>query len=316
MLETIEPGLYSTIQDAGRRAVGHLGVPQAGAADLLALMAANMLVGNAPDAPALEMTLLGGTFAVREACLVGITGADMEPHVLPDDRALRPGGSYWLKAGSTLVVGAAIDGARSYLALAGGIASEFVLGSASTDPIAGFGGLHGRALRTGDVLAAARPMRLPEQTWPREMPSSGVVDGAAPRVLSALEGPHRQRLSDEGSRSLLGQTWSVTPHSDRVGLRLDGEPVAGAGAITLVSQPMLPGSVQLPPSGLPIVLMPDAPSVGGYPVPAVIAEVDRPIAGQLRAGDEVRFEWLAVQEARERALARQSWLAGMVGSSW
>jgi 5-oxoprolinase (ATP-hydrolysing) subunit C len=321
MLETVEPGLLSTIQDAGRRDVGHLGVRRAGAADALALAAANLLVGNAPDTPALEMTLLGGTFAIREACLLGIAGADMEAHLLADGRQLPSGASYWVSAGATLVFGAATDGARSYLALAGGMASEWVLGSASTDPVAGFGGLHGRALRSGDILAAARPERRPERRWPAGMASSGVppsnaTGGEGPRSVSVVEGPHHGLLSGDDRDALVGGTWRVTARSDRVGLRLDGARVPGAEVITLVSQPMLPGSVQLPPAGLPIVLMPDAPSIGGYPVPAVVAEVDHPVTGQLRPGDDVRFEWLGLGVARERARVRDAWLAGMRGSTW
>ncbi len=316
MLVTIEPGLYGTIQDLGRRGAGHLGVRQAGAADELALIVANLLVGNTGDAAALEMTLLGGTFAVQTTCLVGITGADMEARLEPGGRQLRPGRSYWLDEGTTLVFGGAVDGARAYLSLAGGIASEVVLDSASTDPIAGFGGIGGRSLLAGDVLAAPQTEHRPERTWPSHEPSSGVATSDDPRAICVVRGPHLDMLPDEVGRQLSAEVWTVSPRSDRVGLRLDGQAIDGGELPALVSLPMLPGAVQLPASGLPIVLMPDAPTVGGYPVPAVVASIDRPVTGQLRPGDEARFEWLEPEAARALAAQRDARLGALASGAW
>lgn len=315
MLEVIEPGMYTTVQDAGRRGAGYLGVRHAGAADAIALAAANLLVGNAPSAAVLEMTLLGGSFAVGAGCLVGIAGANMEAHLDPGERPLHPGRSHWLERGTTLVFGPAIDGARTYLSLAGGIAAQQVLGSGSTDPIARFGGIDGRPLLRGDVLAAPATARREERSWPSDVPSSGVAREDGPRRMAIVRGPHADALGDDVAGLLTQRMWTVGTRSDRVGLRLDGESIAGAGEIILVSQPMLPGAVQLPPSGLPIVLMPDAPTIGGYPVPAVITEVDRPISGQLRPGDQVVFAWLDIDTARERLRHRDSLVAALA-SSW
>jgi antagonist of KipI len=314
MLEVIEAGLSSTIQDLGRVGAAALGVRRAGAADPVALQAANLLAGAAVDAPALEMTLLGGTFAVRADCLVGLAGADMEARVPEDDRDLRPGASYRLRAGTTLTFGGAIDGARTYLALDGGIAAQYVLRSASTDPTAGFGGMYGRPLQAGDILATpvTRPGR--ERTWPADLPSSGIrPPGREPR-LAALHGPHLPALPLGTAGALTDQAWSVTARSDRAGLRLDGAALAGADTLDLVSQPMIQGAVQLLPSGLPIVLMPDAPTVGGYPVVAVVAEVDRAATGQARPGDQLRFAWVELAEARARALASARRLAAVAAA--
>lgn len=322
MLRVVEPGLHSTVQDAGRTGWGHLGVRRAGAADPLALATANLLVGNPAEVPAVEMTLLGGTFELEADVLLGLAGADMEAHVAEEGRRLEPGASYRLRAGTTVVFGAALDGARTYLALAGGVDAPVVLGSAATDPMAGFGGVHGRPLRPGDVLGArARLTRegtagtsgpgAEPRRWPIGEPSSGVPLAAGPVDLAVVEGPHLALLAPSLGAALVERSWELTPSCDRVGLRLGGEPLAGAAGLELVSQPMLPGAVQVPPSGLPIVLMPDAPTVGGYPVPAVVASTSMSVAGQLRAGDEVRFGWVSLEEARRRAQTRREWLAAM-----
>lgn len=314
MLEVVEPGLHSTVQDAGRAGWGHLGVRRAGAADTLALAAANLLVGNQPDAPAVEMTLLGGSFALTADTLVGLTGADMGASIAPGSRPLSPGASYLVRSGSHLVFEGAEDGARTYLALAGGIDVPTVLGSASTDPVAGFGGLGGRVLQTGDVLTVREPKGGTERRWPSLVPSSGVSELDLPVVVRIVPGPHLEAFPFAAEEALVEQTWTVSPRADRVGLRLDGEPLAGADVLDLVSLPMLPGAIQLPSSGQPIVLMPDAPTVGGYPVPAVVAAADRPLLGQLRPGDGLRFRWVSLDGARRAMVEQRERLAAVAGS--
>lgn len=314
MLAVSDAGLYATVQDRGRRGVGHLGVRYAGAADELALYAANILVGNEPDAAVLEMTLLGCTFEVRADCLIGIAGADMEVEVVEEKRALPVGRSHQLRAGTTVRCGGALDGARTYVALAGGIAAQKAFGSHATDPIAGFGGIDGRPLQPGDILAAPETGIRPERSWPLGLPSSGVVREPGPRTLRVVPGPHLEALPASVERLLGAAVWAVTPRSDRVGIRLEGSAVPDTGDLELVSVPMLPGAVQLPPNGQPIVLMPDAPTVGGYPVAAVLASVDRPISGQLRPGDEVTFEWVSLSEARALAAHRSAGFDALAGS--
>jgi biotin-dependent carboxylase-like uncharacterized protein len=314
MLEVVEPGLYSTVQDAGRAGWGHLGVRRAGAADTLALAAANLLVGNAPAAPAVEMTLLGASYIFSADILVGLTGADMGAVIAPGSRRLSPGASYRVRSGSRLVFEGAEDGARTYLALAGGIDVPTVLGSASTDPVAGFGGLGGRVLQAGDVLTAGEPTSDVERRWPNLVPSSGVAEPGLPVVVRVVPGPHLDAVPHAAEEALVEQAWTVSSRADRVGLRLEGEPPAGADALDLVSLPMVPGAIQLPPSGQPIVLMPDAPTVGGYPVPAVVAAADLPRLGQLRAGDVLRLRWVTLDEARRAMVEQHERLAAIAGS--
>ena len=314
MIEVVEPGLYSTIQDAGRDGWGHLGVRRAGAADPLALRAANLLAGNAPEMPALEMTLLGGSFAFTVDTLVGLAGADMTATIVGQPRRLAPGASHLILAGSRLVFAGATDGARAYLSVAGGFDVPTVLASAATDPVAGFGGVEGRTLLAGDVLVAGPDASMRERRWPSDVPSSGVSAPGSSVVVRVTEGPHVGALPEATRVALTEQTWTVSTRADRVGLRLQGTPLRGAEALDIVSMPMVPGAIQVPAGGRPIVLMPDAPTVGGYPVPAVVAAADLHLLGQLRADDELRFRWVSLDAARRAAAEQRTRLATIAGT--
>ncbi|MFO1540242.1 MAG: biotin-dependent carboxyltransferase family protein [Chloroflexota bacterium] len=288
MLEVRSPGLHATIQDAGRPGLGHLGIPPAGACDPLALAAANLLLGNEPGAPVLEMTLLGAELHVHAPCLVALTGAEMDAVVPEDGRRLRPGTTHRLRAGSSLVLGAARTGARAYLALAGGIEAARVLGSASTAPT---GRIGARPLGPGDLLRPVEPARLDPagRAWPGPGPASGVAPHAGPRTIRLLDGPHATELPRAAIRLRYPAAWTVTPRSDRAGLRLAGPVLPPADGPEPVSFGMTWGALELPSGGAPILLLADHPTVGGYRVPAVAISADRPALGQLQAGDEVRF---------------------------
>jgi biotin-dependent carboxylase-like uncharacterized protein len=291
MLEVLGPGLHSTVQDGGRPDASALGVPRSGACDPLALAAANVLLGNPPDAAALEMTLVGPELTVLAPCVVALAGADFQAKVPEDGRRLRPGTTHLLRAGCTVSFGAARDGARGYLALVGGVDVPPVLGSRSTAPVGGFGGFDGRPLDEGDRLRPAHPgaLGLGGRSWPGPGPSSGVSVHLGPRTVHVVEGPHAVEFPAEAMELLLGTAWTVTPRSDRMGVRLAGPLLPPADGHEPVSLGMTWGAVQVPAGGAPIVLLADHPTVGGYRVIAVAASCDRPVLGQLRAGDEVRF---------------------------
>lgn len=299
MLEVIEPGLLSTVQDGGRQAAA-LGVPVGGACDRTALRALTRLVDG--DA-VIEMTLLGATFAVRETCVVGLTGADFGGAIVEESRVLRPGTTALVQAGTTLRFGAGLDGARAYLSLSGGIAVPQVLGSRSTCLAGDFGGLAGRPLRAADILRAVHPGRLElaGRHWPGE--SSGRLPEPELTPVRVVLGPHVALVGPDALDRLLGTDWTVDPRSDRMGLRLEGAPIPANAPATstatgeLLSLPMVLGAVQLPPGGSPIVLLADHQTVGGYPVPLVVASVDQPRLAQLRPGDRLRFEGITLDEA-------------------
>ncbi|MDQ3448309.1 MAG: biotin-dependent carboxyltransferase family protein [Chloroflexota bacterium] len=301
MLEVIEGGLLSTVQDRGRDAAP-LGVSPGGACDRIALRALERLIEGSA---AIEMTLLGATFAVHEGCVVGVTGADLGGGIVEERRVVRPGTTTLLRAGTTLRFGTGLDGARAYLSLSGGVDVPEVLGSRSTCLAGGFGGVKGRALRAGDILRAVEPGRLDlaDREWP------GAVSGALPEPgvtpVRVVLGPHVAQVGAGALDGLLGMDWSVDTRSDRMGLRLQGAPISGSRDRELLSLPMVQGAVQLPPGGAPIVLLADHQTVGGYPVPLVVAWVDLPRVAQLRPGDRLRFEGITLDDANRLGLAER-----------
>ena len=308
MLEVLRAGLHDTIQDVGRPDAAPLGVARSGACDPLAMAASNLLVGDRPDAPVLEVNLSGPTLLARSDGLVALAGADFEARVVSGSasRPVAPGMAIRLAAGERLELGAARDGARACLAIAGGIDVPRVLGSSSTAPVGGFGGFAGRALREGDVLRPSTLRDPPdERRWPGPGPSSGVdVHVVGPRVLRVVPGPHAEELGPGLTAQLLGGTWTVSARSDRVAVRLAGSALASPDLPEPVSMGMVWGAIEVPHGGAPLILLADHPTVGGYRVPLVVASVDRPALGQLRPDDEVRLVLVGVDAAR--ALAREA----------
>jgi biotin-dependent carboxylase-like uncharacterized protein len=304
VLEVIEPGLLSTVQDAGRPGYAHLGVPRSGACDPQALAVANLLLGAAPDAPALEITLSGPVLRALATGVVALAGADCQAHVPEQGLRLPPGRAYLLRAGTTLAFGAAQGGARAYLALPGGIVAPRVLGSAATYLAGGFGGIEGRALRAGDALRAGRPGDLSAagRVWPE---STFRAPGTAVRVVA---GPHLDHFAPGALDVLQAGDWEVASQSDRMGLRLHGPRLwhARPERAEIVSQGAVWGAVQVPPDGQPIALLADHQTVGGYPILAVAIRADFPLLGQVAPGDRLRFALCSVEEAQAAYRAQQA----------
>lgn len=288
-------GLLTTVQDLGRTGHRAAGVPLAGAMDPVALRIANLLVGNAEDAAAIEFTLLGPELEFSADVLVAVAGGDFG--TLPLWQPVR------VRAGERIKFGAARLGCRACLAIAGGLDVAPVLGSRSTYLRAALGGWDGRALRDGDVL------RAPGLT--REITGHWHIDE---RILPAYSAAPTVRVvrgaqADEFGDDFFSAAFKVTPQSDRMGVRLAGPVLGRAGAVDLVSSTVVPGTVQIPPDGQPIVLMADAQTIGGYPKIAHVITVDLPLVAQLRPGDTLRFRAVTLAEAHELALARERTLA-------
>ena len=296
-IEVLAAGFATSVQDAGRPGLRRFGVATCGALDPWAFALANLLVGNRPDAAALEITLAGPTLRFAAATRIALCGAAIDADVdgtpVPSARPIE------LPAGSVLRLGRCSGGARVYLAVHGGIAVEPVLGSASTDLRAGFGGLHGGLLRRGDRLPLATnatvdatSLRVPAWWIDTAIDDRPRGDDTVVRVLS---GPERTTPGD----ALFARGWTVAADSDRQGLRLRGEALAAADPRERVSEPAVPGTLQLPPDGAPIVLLADAQTHGGYPRIGHAIRADWPLLAQLRPGDRLRFAACTPEAARQ-----------------
>jgi len=287
-------GMFTTVQDLGRRGYRAVGVPLSGAMDDFALRVANLLVGNPEDTAALEYTMVGPELVFECDTLVAAGGGDFGALPLWQPAIARAGEPVKFTASRRLC--------RGYLAVAGGFAVEPVLGSRSTYVRAGFGGCRGRALRDGDVLPVLHLARHSVGQWhldERILPAYS----AAPEVRVV-----RGAQAEEFGGALFGAEFKVSPQSDRMGVRLAGPRLARARDTELVSATVAPGTIQVPPDGQLIVLMADAQTIGGYPQVAHVIRVDLPLIAQLRPGDAVRFREVTLGEAHELALAREQTL--------
>lgn len=278
-LEVVAPGPFTTVQDLGRPGLGGIGVGCSGAADRGAFGAANRLVGNPVGAACLELTFGGLHVRARGHLVVAVTGAPAQLAV--DGRREPSHHLLHLRDGQILTVGTPTRGLRSYLAVRGGVDTAPVLGSRSTDVLAGLGP---PPLRVGDVVpVGAESHAWPSADWtlPRTLPPG-------PAALPVRLGPRDNWFTDGAVDVLLTQTWTVTPQSNRVGARLRGEvPLTRRRGGELPSEAMVTGALQVPPDGQPVLFLADHPVTGGYPVIAVVTEVD--LAAQLPPGNPVRF---------------------------
>lgn len=301
------PGLCTTVQDTGRWGYQHLGVPVAGAMDIPSHRLANALVGNQSSAAALEITLVGPELECDRTTLFAVTGAEFD--ICLDGADVRPNTSCLARSGQVISFGQRRSGARAYLAVAGGFDVPAVLGSRSTHLASQMGGLSGRQLRKGDSLEVGEGVRRSVHEGTTCAPAFRIPsDGARVR---AIVGPHAS-IGAPQVRAFERTRYRVAPESDRMGYRLEGERLRISGDQSLISSAVPIGSIQVPPGGLPIVLMADHQTTGGYPHVATVISADIPVVAQLKASDWIEFEscspTAAVRAfiAQERALMAAS----------
>lgn len=305
MIDVVESGLVTTVQDTGRYGHYHIGMPPSGAMDQFAHKVANYLVGNDEAAPTLEMTYMGPELAFQEDALIAVTGADMSPTI--DDEPIPTWTAVGIEAGQTLSLEFSTEGVRSYLAIAGGFDVPDVMGSSSTYTLIGLGGFDGRQLEAGDELQVADgsyddgriEASVPEQHRP----------DYSQNTIRVIMGLCDYRLTDEGRERFLNADWKVSDEADRVGYRFNGPDVTdmfeereqpfGAGTdITNVVDLGYPiGSIQM--AGQPIVLMRDAVTGGGYATVGTLISPDRSMLSQCRTHSTVSFESVGIDEALE-----------------
>ena len=278
-LTIVEAGPLTTVQDTGRPGWAHLGVPRAGALDRPAADLANRLSGNDVSAAVLEATLGGVSFTVSDTTTVAVTGA--EAVVTVDGRAVPWAEPVAVRAGQQVRVGRATRGVRSYVAVAGGLEAPVVLGSRSTDTLAYVGP---GVLRDGDRVPLGAPVGVPAA-----VDVGGVRRFPPPVALRVHVGPRADWFDEEALATLTSTPYTVTDHSNRVGLRLDGPALTRRRDGELASEGIVLGAVQVPPSGMPLVFLNDHPTTGGYPVVGVVDPADLWQCAQLRPGEQLRF---------------------------
>lgn len=328
MIRVERAGLWTSVQDRGRFGWRHVGMPTSGMMDTFAGRVANMLVGNRADEALLEMTIDGPTLVFDCAAVISLCGGaftlEVDDVVRPMWQAVR------VEAGARIRIGAAMDGYRAYLAVAGGIAVPEVLGSRSMYARAhGFAALAGRVLVAGDELplcadgaASADAVRLAASmaksrwTVTSRMRPYPVGVGQQKRVR-CFAGAEHARFSADAHTAFTAEPYVLSAQADRMGLRLQGRgslyaasggtqpsaasaPSAGAAALgSMPSAPAAVGNVQVPPHGLPIVLAADGQTIGGYPRIAQVAAVDMPLLAQARPGEAIHFQWISADEAEQ-----------------
>ncbi len=289
-----EPGFLATVQDGGRRGYRRLGVPWSGPMDPEHHALANRRVGNPPDEAALEMIWPAPVLTAQSETVCAVSGPGWQ--ILVDGRPADVEGPLALRPGQVLEFRRSKEAVWAYLAVGGGIDVPLVLGSRSTYLRGMFGGLHGRALRAGDLLGrrevAHRPRRL----------ASSASSPEDPLRVRVIPGPQEAHFTEEGFRRLLSEAYTVTPQVDRTGYRLRGPAITHAAPPEILPEGALPGAVQVPGDGQPIVLMADGPTSGGYPKIATVVGADLPRLAQAAPGTRVRFRAVTVADlAREEA---------------
>ena len=303
-LTVVRGGMLTTVQDLGRWGQQHIGVPVAGPMDWYSHRLANRLVGNPDEAAALEITLLGPDLTTDGNVTCAIAGASFE--VMADDAAAPNHAAFTLRRGQRLTFRGRMRGARATLAVRGGFDLPPVLGSRSTSLISRMGPLGGRGLAAGDILPVGSPAPAGRPAGrPLPLPAGGVR-------LRVMSGPHQARFTGDALRALQSTRFTVTPESNRMGYRLDGAVLARADDAEMLSDATPIGSLQVPPSGLPILLMADRQTTGGYPKIATVITADLPLAGQLAPGDWIEFVLCARDAALEALRRREAALSGVV----
>jgi antagonist of KipI len=313
----IRAGFLTSVQDLGRTGFREVGVSLGGALDVHALRVANLLVGNDETDAGLEVTFGGLQLRFADERLVAWCGGDFD--IRTGSTSLPAGHPVLLDADEELRISSPKIGCRAWLAISGGIDVPAALGSRSTDLRANFGGINGRALRDDDVVPLGETSQIAkilsdslrdEQIAQWSASHSWASPAEHEPILRVVRGANWDRFNDVTIQRFTSEAFVVSPDSDRMGARLDGPELKRTEEVDLISEAVAPGTIQVPPSGRPIVLLGDCQTIGGYPKIAHVITVDLPIAAQLRAGDKVRFQEISLVDAhrllfeRERELER------------
>ena len=313
-LRIIFPGLFTTIQDAGRYGFQRLGVSLGGALDPVSLRAANLLAGNPACAGAIEALYVGPTFAVEaDDARIAFAGADAAIELLASADAVHgeritPMQSVRVRRGQVVRIGSLKNGASLYMAIEGGFDIEPVLGSVSTDCRGKMGGWKGRTLAANDLLPLSRALATERDEYRIEG-----LDLSPPQRFRTVLGPQNDYFSETATEGFFASEYTVSAESNRMGLRLDGPPLQHSHGFNIVSDAIATGSIQVPGGGQPIVLLADHQTTGGYPKIATVISADLPAMGRLPIGAKIRFAPTTVDEAARARRALNATLESLPG---
>ena len=338
----LNPGILTTVQDAGRFGHQAAGFSVSGPMDADALYTANILVNNPPDLACLEMTFLGVTAVFDRKTWFAVTGADMSPTL--NGKPIPSYEAHEAKAGDKLVLGPAKNGKYTYLAVAGGIDVPVVMDSRSTNLKCGIGGFSGRKLAAGDDLPLCVTGRFLDNHYKKHLPSQAEIgfdvqisvrnrtkranfspksdrmpraqseigpaaDGASRSIfLRVVPGPQAHFFTEQGLREFETEPYTLLPESDRMGARLSGKPVEAKAGVDIISDAIPLGSVQIPASGTPIIMLADRQTTGGYAKIGTVVSSDITKLAQSLPGTEVRFRFVTVEEANRLYQQHQKYL--------
>ncbi|MDT4825672.1 putative protein YbgK [compost metagenome] len=305
MIEILSNGALNSVQDLGRTGCLNIGVSNGGAMDVPALTIGNLLLGNPPDFAGLEVVLFPFRIKILADCRLALTGADCSADL--DERIVAPGWVVNARAGQILTLRPPRRGARCYITFAGGIDVEPVMGSRSTDLKTGFGGFKGRALQKGDVIPVGGATVSHRAEFGSAMAVSYAERGGLVNVR-VLPGAEFDAFDEPSRSSFFSQEWTITQDSNRTGMRLKGEPLSLSQPLEMLSHGILPGTIQVPPAGQPMIQLADANTSGGYPKIGHVIDADLALLAQAPIGSRVRFnaatqqQALAAQEELDRQL--------------
>jgi antagonist of KipI len=294
VFQVLKPGLFATVQDLGRYGCLKYGVPISGAMDTFSLFAANLLVANDPNDACLEITLIGPELQALTTTQIAITGGIASPKI--NGQSVPMWETLAMQEGDVISFGKTENGCRMYLSIRGGINTPLVLGSRSTYVRGGLGGI-GRQLITGDTIEGFEASSLEAKLI---MPEELVPQFTNHFVAHVILGPQEDMFTERGIHTFLSNPYKVTPEADRMGYRLEGQTVEHKGKADIISDALLPGAVQVPKSGKPIVIMRDAQTTGGYPKIAVVISSDVSMLGQAKPNDTIEFSKVTIKEAHEK----------------
>lgn len=295
LLEVITPGFYTTVQDLGRTGFRKYGMAVSGAMDPFALQVANLLAGNSRKEAALEITLKGPRLRLLNDCLLALAGGDLGCQL--DGIPISPWQSFLAQKGQILSFTQPREGSRAYLSVFGGFSIPSVMGSKSTYVPAQTGGLKGRPLKMGDILYGPQGLPGKLKVSRRRLSPQETPRYPTHLVVRFIWGPEKDLFTNQSISSFLKATYRITPEADRMGYRLQGPPLELKEKTELVSSAVTKGTIQIPPNGLPIILMADCQTTGGYPRLGNVISVDLSLLAQLGPGQTLSFQAVTLEEA-------------------